>query len=747
MKSLGYNAFHNCSNVTQIVVSEENATYNSGNGSDVIIHDDDLIRGCYTTKIPEGVNRILEYAFSGCDKLTSITLPKNLYELKRPFVGCINLRKVSCLSKYTVAYSTSSGSAFDDIPLSSARLYVPNEDYKTRENWKDFGTIIVTHFELASSVKLDKKTAKAKVGDKCQLSVEVQPSEALQSMDWRYSNPSVASVDDDGMVTAVGIGTATVTATTIDGTYLSAACEVTVTDGSTIYVDMDVTAQFPTDWQGWIGATGYTSTQYAPMVTTNDGRNVQVCERFNKNSATTGTVFYRTLTGLTNGIYRIELYGAAASTKGRDTAIDSDMTADDEGDETAVFLYATTPSGTVSQYIPVHWATSFLEVATAVLNNVKVTDGTVEIGMYSEKKYTNWHVVQIKGVTALVDAEERHVDVLQTAQADLASETYANIVGEEQMALKQAVSQYATVSERTAEAYKTAIDAIVAASSTFEKALPSYEIWVDIVRRSYPYASVEKKAAAESAAAQLPTTAPDAESKRETLIPLYRTYAESSALLEGVEGSENVTDLYIENPRAGTGYSATGWQVTWGEGSPVGSIGIKTAEPWTDADGSTDHRYFDGGYWGAQSWDATQQQEVTLPAGHYQLTVIGRSSSDVEQTLFAGENSIEMPHIGAAGGLFNRGWEQTSLEFEIEDESTIGIGVRGVTSVRQNWMSFSDFRLIKFPNSVTRVNAVQTDKVFDVYAVTGMKVRYQTSTLDGLPKGIYVVNGRKVTVK
>ena len=83
-------------------------------------------------------------------------------------------------------------------------------------------------------------------------------------------------------------------------------------------------------------------------------------------------------------------------------------------DETAVYLYAKTPGGTVTKYIPVHWATDFngSGIATVELNGVEVTDGTVEIGMVSEKRYTNWHVVQIKGVTALVDAEELHANTL-----------------------------------------------------------------------------------------------------------------------------------------------------------------------------------------------------------------------------------------------------------------------------------------------------------------------------------------------
>ena len=38
-------------------------------------------------------------------------------------------------------------------------------------------------------------------------------------------------------------------------------------------------------------------------------------------------------------------------------------------------------------------------------------------------------------------------------------------------------------------------------------------------------------------------------------------------------------------------------------------------------------------------------------------------------------------------------------------------------------------------------------KLFDVYTTTGVKVRCQTNTLAGLPKGIYIVDGNKIIIK
>ena len=227
-----------------------------------------------------------------------------------------------------------------------------------------------------------------------------------------------------------------------------------------IYIDTDLTAQFPTDYQGWTGATGLVGWA-APKVMTNDGREVAACERYESTCDNTGDVFTRTLTGLANGTYRIELYGAAAYTSGR--GFESELV---EGDETAVYLYAETAAAAgsrraggevVKQYIPAHVATDFngTGIATAVLDNVVVTDGTVKLGMYKEKPYTNWHVVQIKGVTALVDAVELHATTLAAAQTALAAEENAIVTGEEKTALETAISENATVAEQTADAYKT----------------------------------------------------------------------------------------------------------------------------------------------------------------------------------------------------------------------------------------------------------------------------------------------------
>ncbi|WP_258101097.1 alpha-amylase family glycosyl hydrolase [Marinoscillum pacificum] len=69
-----------------------------------------------------------------------------------------------------------------------------------------------------------------------QLSASVQPSNATnQSMNWSSSNTSVATVTASGLVTAISAGTATITATTVDGGY-QASANITVNPAPTFTV-------------------------------------------------------------------------------------------------------------------------------------------------------------------------------------------------------------------------------------------------------------------------------------------------------------------------------------------------------------------------------------------------------------------------------------------------------------------------------------------------------------------------------
>ena len=82
---------------------------------------------------------------------------------------------------------------------------------------------------LATGISLNKKAVTLEVDDNETLTVTVTPSDASnKKVNWKSSNTSVATVSSTGVVTAKAVGTANITATTTDGTSLSATCKVTV---------------------------------------------------------------------------------------------------------------------------------------------------------------------------------------------------------------------------------------------------------------------------------------------------------------------------------------------------------------------------------------------------------------------------------------------------------------------------------------------------------------------------------------
>lgn len=83
--------------------------------------------------------------------------------------------------------------------------------------------------QLVTDIALSSTSINLYPNETQQLSVIITPAYATnQSLNWTSSDSAVAIVDVDGKVTAVSVGNATITATTTDGSNLSALCQVTV---------------------------------------------------------------------------------------------------------------------------------------------------------------------------------------------------------------------------------------------------------------------------------------------------------------------------------------------------------------------------------------------------------------------------------------------------------------------------------------------------------------------------------------
>ena len=82
---------------------------------------------------------------------------------------------------------------------------------------------------LAKSISLDRTEVSLEATQTTTLLANILPDNtSVKNVVWTSSDEDVAVVDENGVVTAIAIGEATITATTTDGTNLSASCKVTV---------------------------------------------------------------------------------------------------------------------------------------------------------------------------------------------------------------------------------------------------------------------------------------------------------------------------------------------------------------------------------------------------------------------------------------------------------------------------------------------------------------------------------------
>ena len=388
------------------------------------------------------------------------------------------------------------------------------------------------------------------------------------------------------------------------------------------------------------------------------------------------------------------------------------------------------------------------------LDPVVVSDGTLKIGVKKVEKvaadwacFDNFRLTYYGEVNDVAVFKEAYEAALVAAKAAVSDDTYAEVVGDERTALTAAIDANSTVAEETKEAYIAATTALNEATNTFKGAKESYVAlatakaqYKDFDVAAYKYASEEKASALADALVATAKNAEEATAKASALVAAVRSIVESNALAEGVEGATNYTES-IKNPNA---EALEGWTTALGEINK-GAINIKTAEPFTDAEGNSTHSYFDGGSWNDNAWDVTFSQDVTLPKGKYLLTATSRASADLTSfALFAGEARAEMKHVGASGELFDRGWNDNSVEFEVtEDDAVVNLGVQGVTDKQHQWMSFTRFRLVKVGevapaytevNSIAELRAIKVESELDEVPV---KFNLHDAKITALHKSSY----------
>lgn len=210
-------------------IEGKNAFYGLFAGADKLVNSDDRELVLPATSLKEGC---YDNMFSGCkgiEKAPELPAPKlEKGSYSGMFAGCVKLTYVKCLATDLSAEGCTDGWLED---AGKEAETTPVIETAKEANWNTVPDAIPNNFQqtiAVDKITLNTKTLTLSIGNTASLEAVVEPTEATdKSVEWTSSNEAVATVSAQGIVTAVAVGSATITVSTLDGS-VKATCEVQV---------------------------------------------------------------------------------------------------------------------------------------------------------------------------------------------------------------------------------------------------------------------------------------------------------------------------------------------------------------------------------------------------------------------------------------------------------------------------------------------------------------------------------------
>ena len=270
--SLGTYIFDGCSLLTDVALGKGLTTIPSYMFSNC--------ESLKNIKIPYNVATIGSYAFLNDTAFTEITIPRKTTAINSnafSYPGKLNIYGIS--GTYAETFANENNIKFTNREVNASKvelnesqitlnkgdtynliMSVTPDDFTDAVTWKSTDTDVVTVTETGvikavgtgtatikltvgnvsasclitvlqpvTSISLDRSSLSLDSADNYQLSAYIYPSTASnKNVVWESSDPSVATVDDNGMVTALKKGTTKITVKSTDGSNVSDSCTVTV---------------------------------------------------------------------------------------------------------------------------------------------------------------------------------------------------------------------------------------------------------------------------------------------------------------------------------------------------------------------------------------------------------------------------------------------------------------------------------------------------------------------------------------
>ena len=257
--------YYNILSTTDVEVTYKDDNYNSYSGEinipetvevkggtyNVTSIGAEAFKGCIDLKeiaISNSVKRIGNNAFDGCSGLRKVTIGSGVTEIgDYAFDKCDRIKDVYV---YPAVPPTIGLHTFTAYVKDNATLHVVKgckDAYADAKYWKYFLNItddlISADFIVSESIVLDHTNITAIEGETYVLTATIYPEDATEkAVEWSVSDKNVVSIKPldnvSAKVTVLKEGTATITATTIDGSNLKATCKINVlSDIENVVVD------------------------------------------------------------------------------------------------------------------------------------------------------------------------------------------------------------------------------------------------------------------------------------------------------------------------------------------------------------------------------------------------------------------------------------------------------------------------------------------------------------------------------
>lgn len=476
---------------------------------------------------------------------------------------------------------------------------------------------------------------------------------------------------------------------------------------------------------------GYTGTDFAPAVTTADGRNSKMAESYETNIETTGNILKQEISNLENGTYKVVLYANAFFTSGRGFGDNNNM---ENGAEDVAYVFANNKKA----YIKAIIGTSTTQNGEYTISDVTVTDGKLTLGLGKDKAGTNWHSIQIKSLALGVENTQSYWQEAQTeANNILKDPLYTNVGGSEKKALENAIKK----TPSTNADYYSVWQELKSATANFIAAKDAYDALVKENTKAQRFG-----------------------------LDGYTITDETTAAI----AIEKVKEIKVQVfNKVKTDYPTA---IQLGEWTNSGNTAFNKSQHWSD-NGET-------GYWeqkndpnnklgwDGQNWNIWFEQNIILPKGNYVFKMTGRHGGDdpVTSTMALivkdGETTIgtvnDFP-VGDAGlgvnkngetsfdatdaaGFANnnngRGWEWRYVPFTLEEEKNVTIRIEASATSTHQWCSFCDYSVVATADNIGAIKTSYEQKKAeaetalaseDYAAVTGSERTALTTAKDKAP--------------